>query len=100
MQIGRLFSHIGDLIRNVLDFSCPEIDWLSKRAAEVPGCYGSALMFNGDSVYVVLVIQEQAVKAYSLKLEEYERIFGFKAIASAFTPRGCWERVDHGKTHT
>lgn len=90
-QIGRSLTKVGKLIRDDLELSCPEIDWLIKRALEVPGCYGASLAFNGDNIYIALLMGEAARSLYDVKLEDYERIFGFKARMKDLEPFGNWE---------
>lgn len=90
-QIGRSLTKVGKLIRDDLELSCPEIDWLIKRALEVPGCYGASLAFNGDNIYIALLMGEAVRSLYDVKLEDYERIFGFKARVTDLEPFGNWE---------
>lgn len=87
-QIGRTLTHTGKLIRDGLDLTCPEIDWLIKRAAEDSLCHGAGILFNGDSIYVCVVLNDGMMSRYNEKLDEYERIFGFKARVRAFLPCG------------
>ena len=67
------------------------MDWLIKRALEVPGCYGATIAFNGDNTYVAIVAEPSGKDIYESKLEEYERIFGFKARTHVLHPCGKWE---------
>ena len=91
VQIGKSFTKVGKLLRDELEISCPEIDWLIKRALEVPGCYGATIAFNGDNTYVAMVAEPYAQKLYESRIEEYERIFGFKAKTRMFHPCGAGE---------
>ena len=86
--IGRTLTHTGKLIRDGLDLTCPEIDWLIKRATEDPLCHGAGVLFNGDSIYIGVVLDDRMMARYNEKLEDYERIFGFKARVRAFRPCG------------
>ena len=88
IQIGRSLGRIGKLLRDDLELSCPEMDWMVKRAAEVPSCYGSSVLFNGVNTYVLLVMDRSSVPLYMTKLEDYERIFGFRAEVSELKPSG------------
>ncbi|MCR5442127.1 MAG: hypothetical protein K6E89_00075 [Sphaerochaetaceae bacterium] len=92
-QIGRNLTKVGKLIRDDLEISCPEIDWLIKRSSEIPGCHGATIVFNGDNTYVALLINTDAIHLYDSRLEDYERIFGFKAKISPLRPGGKWEMV-------
>ena len=91
IQIGKNLGRIGKMIRDDLELSCPEMDWMVKRAAEVTGCQGAGILFNGSSAYVLLVMDVTSIDPYMAKLEDYERIFGFKAKVSEVVPCGHWE---------
>ncbi|MBO7348698.1 MAG: hypothetical protein J6U27_01930 [Spirochaetales bacterium] len=93
LHIGKSLTKVGKLIRDDLEITCPEIDWLIKRALEVPSCMGASLVFNGDNVYAVLLGAKRDAPLYEAKLEEYERIFGFKAKATTLKPRGKCEII-------
>ena len=93
VQIGKVFSRIGKIMRDDMELSCPEIDWLIKRALEMPGCHGASMVFNGDNTYIALALEDSAVPAYTRRFEDYERIFGFKAKAVGFVPFGKWKVV-------
>ena len=88
-QAGRTLTMTGKLIRDDMELSCPEIDWLIKRASEVPLCHGAGIIFNGDNTYAAVVIDETAMSRYLGKLDDYERIFGFKPRIKALEPQGC-----------
>ena len=93
IQIGRSLGKNGKMIRDDLELSCPEMDWMVKRASEVPLCYGAGVLFNGISAYVLLVIEESSIDLYKAKLEDYEHIFGFKAEVSILAPCRGWSLV-------
>ena len=93
IQWGKSLGRIGSNIRDVLELSCPEIDWLIKRSSEIAQCYGACPISNGDGACVVIVIENSAIDKYLAKLEDYERIFGFKADALILEPQGCWEQL-------
>ena len=88
-QIGKTMTRTGKLIRDDLELSCPEIDWLIKRASEVPLCHGAGIIFNGDNTYAAVVIDDAMMSRYMEKLDDYERIFGFKPLVRKLEPRGC-----------
>ena len=87
--VGKTLAKTGKLIRDDLELSCPEIDWLIKRASEVPLCHGAGIIFNGDNTYAAVVIDDQAMSRYLGKLDDYERIFGFKPRINPLEPQGC-----------
>ena len=73
-------------IRNRLELSFPELDWLVKRASEDPACLGATIALNGGNGNVSLILRNNAVDSFKAKLEEYEHIFGFKVRVSRFLP--------------
>jgi galactokinase len=88
-QIGKAIGKMGKLMRDDLELTCPEIDWVMKRATEIPLCHGAGIMFNGDNTYVVAVIDDGAIDQYQQRLDDYERIFGFKPRFQVLKPHGC-----------
>lgn len=80
--LGPLLKRSHDSLREQLQFSCPELDWLSKHASSVEGVLGLRLTGRGLGACAVLLAQgepaelEPLIKAW---LGEYERIFGFQA---------------------
>jgi galactokinase len=79
IMCGRLLSRSHESLRNQFDVSCPELDWLVKRAQETQGVYGSRLTGKGYGGCTVTLIENDKIPIYEEHLEEYERIFGFKA---------------------
>ena len=88
IQIGKALSKLGKGLRDKIELTCPELDWLSKRSIETPGCYGSSIVYNGAGGYVAMVMEDASFDAYLSKLDDYERIFGFKAWAFRYAPGG------------
>lgn len=86
IQIGKALSKLGKGLRDKIELTCPELDWLSKRSIETPGCCGSSIVYNGAGGYVAMVMENASFDAYISKLDEYERIFGFKASAFRYAP--------------
>jgi galactokinase len=79
-----LRSHEG--LRDLMEVSVPEIDWIVKRGTEMDGVLGSRLSGRGFGGCVVVLIQSDALEAYQDKMEEYERIFGFHPHIHPLTP--------------
>lgn len=79
IMCGRLLSRSHESLRNQFDVSCPELDWLVKRAQETQGVCGSRLTGKGYGGCTVTLIENKKIEIYEEHLEEYERIFGFKA---------------------
>ena len=65
-------------LRNLYEVSCPEIDWLAKRAVEIEGVLCSRLTGKGFGGCTVTVMAESSLPEYRKRLEDYERIFGFR----------------------
>ncbi|MFP4363949.1 MAG: galactokinase [Spirochaetia bacterium] len=76
---GKILSRSHESLRDLFEVSCPELDWLVKRALETPGVYGSRMAGSGYGGCTVTFIQQEAIEDYKKRLFEYERIFGFKA---------------------
>jgi galactokinase len=75
---GKLLVRSHESLRDLFEISCPEIDWLVKRAMEVEGCVGSRIIGSGFGGCTLSLMKASAVDEYKRKIEEYERIFGFK----------------------
>jgi galactokinase len=75
--IAKLFQHSQVSLRDLYEVSCPEIDWLVRRAAETPGVAASRMIGQGFGGSVFVILTDKAEKEYKDKLEDYERIFGF-----------------------
>ncbi len=73
-------SHEG--LRDKFEISCPELDWLVKRALEFIESSSSNLVCarmtgKGFGGCTYSILKKEDVPIYKEKLEEYERIFGF-----------------------
>jgi galactokinase len=75
---GRLMNRSHESLRDQYEVSCPELDWLVKRAWETEGVYGSRMTGAGFGGCTVTLIEEKAIPEYVARLEAYERIFSFK----------------------
>jgi galactokinase len=76
-QVSKLFQHSQNSLRDLFEVSCPEIDWLVRRAAETPGVAASRMIGQGFGGSTFAILTSEAEKEYKVKLEDYERIFGF-----------------------
>lgn len=74
---GKVMVRIQTGLRDLLEVSCPEVDWLTKRSSELTGCLGAVLITNGFSGNVMILLSKQALPSYISRLEDYEHIFGF-----------------------
>ncbi len=85
-------SHEG--MRDLYDVSCPEIDWLLKRVLALGGIEATSrsplscgrITGKGFGRCTYSVIKTVDIERYQNILQEYERIFGFKATCSVVKP--------------
>jgi galactokinase len=77
VMFGKTMVKIQSGLRDLLEVSCPEVDWLTKRSSETNGSLGAVLVTNGFSGNVMVLLSKQALPSYISRLEEYEHIFGF-----------------------
>jgi len=85
---AKAIYHSHESLRDRLEVSCPEIDWLIKRSAEIPGVLCSRMTGQGFGGCTYTIIKDDAVEEYTRRLEDYERIFGFKPIVYEVTESG------------
>ena len=76
----KIISHSHESLRDLYEVSCPEIDWLVKRALEQEGVLASRMTGQGFGGCTYTFIREDAVEEYKKRLEDYERIFGFHPV--------------------
>ncbi len=89
LQYGKTMNRIQSGMRDKMEISCPEVDWLAKRASETPGCHGASIVANGINGTLMVLLSPSGLKTYLERLEEYERIFGFHPDWRIFQPRGA-----------
>ena len=77
---SRLIFHSHEGLRDLYEISCPEIDWMVKRAQETPGVYGARMAGHGFGGCTYAVACGSAADDYRQRLEDYERIFGFHPL--------------------
>lgn len=80
-SLARLLNKSQAGLRNHFEVSCPEVDWLVKRALEIPGVHASRMTGKGFGGCTLTMLDQSALEEYRKRLEEYERIFGFKPVA-------------------
>jgi galactokinase len=78
--LSKIILHSHESLRDLYEVSCPEIDWLVKRAQEIEGVLGSRMTGQGFGGCTYTILREEAVGEYRTRLEDYERIFGFHPI--------------------
>ncbi|MDR2485563.1 MAG: galactokinase [Treponema sp.] len=84
--LSKLILHSHESLRDLYEVSCPEIDWLVKRAQEIDGVLGSRMTGQGFGGCTYTIIKENAVEEYMRRLEDYERIFGFHPVIYEVKP--------------
>jgi galactokinase len=85
-SLSKIFYHSHESLRDLYEVSCPEIDWLVKRAQEIEGALGSRMTGQGFGGCTYTFIKEEAITEYKKKLEDYERIFGFHPVIYEVRP--------------
>jgi galactokinase len=78
--LSKALLHSHESLRDLYEVSCPEIDWLVKRAQEIDGVIGSRMTGQGFGGCTYTILPESAVDEYKRRLEDYERIFGFHPL--------------------
>ncbi|MDR2899907.1 MAG: galactokinase [Treponema sp.] len=84
--LPKIIMHSHESLRDLYEVSCPEIDWLVKRAQEIEGSLGSRMTGLGFGGCTYTIIADKAIDEYKKRLEDYERIFGFKPILYEVRP--------------
>jgi galactokinase len=84
--LSRIITHSHESLRDLFEVSCPEIDWLVKRAQEIDGVLGSRMTGQGFGGCTYTILREDAVEEYKKRLEDYERIFGFHPVVYEVRP--------------
>ncbi|MCL2763733.1 MAG: galactokinase [Treponema sp.] len=79
-SFAKIIYHSHESLRDLYETSCPEIDWLVKRAQEIEGAAGSRMTGPGFGGCTYTIIRRELVDEYKKRLEEYERIFGFRPV--------------------
>ncbi|MDR0878367.1 MAG: galactokinase [Treponema sp.] len=84
--LSKIILHSHESLRDLYEVSCPEIDWLVKRAQEIDGVLGSRMTGQGFGGCTYSIIRDDAVAEYKKRLEDYERIFGFHPVTYEMRP--------------
>jgi galactokinase len=79
ISFGKILNKSHNSLRTLYEVSCPEIDWLVKRAQEIDGVLCSRLTGPGFGGCTFSIMKPESLPEFRKRLEEYERIFGFKA---------------------
>ena len=76
--LTKIIFHSHESLRDLYEVSCPEVDWLVKRSQELEGVAGSRMKGHGFGGCTYAIIRTDMVEEYKKRLEDYERIFGFR----------------------
>jgi len=76
----KIISHSHESLRDLYEVSCPEVDWLVKRAQELEGVLASRMTGQGFGGCTYTFIRDDVADEYKKRLEDYERIFGFHPV--------------------
>lgn len=88
VMYGKVLSRVQAGLRDVFEVTCPEIDWLTKRAMEIGGCLGATMITTGSSGTILVLLSHDSVTQYTARMEEYEHIFGFRPTWKPYVPAG------------
>jgi len=78
-RISKLFFRSHESMRDQLEISCPELDWIVKRVQESHTTDGARMIAPGYGGCTIALIHDSNKESYKEILDEYDRIFGFKA---------------------
>jgi len=84
---GRYLVRSHEGLRDLFENTCPEVDWLIKRGSETPGVYGGKASGEICCGVVLFIMEKQGLSNFMEHIEEYDKIFGFKAEILA--PKIC-----------
>lgn len=86
VMYGKTLSRVQAGLRDVFEVTCPEIDWLTKRANEINGSLGATMITTGSSGTILVMINYKSIEHYAARMEAYEHIFGFKPTWQRYVP--------------
>ena len=75
---SRLIFHSHEGLRDLYEVSCPEIDWMVKRAQETEGVLGARMTGEGFGGCTYTIVRNEALNEFRARIDDYERIFGFR----------------------
>lgn len=77
--LGRMLTRSHADIGDLLELSCPELDWLARRAGDTSGVYGSRLTGPGLGGYLATLLKPEAYETIHKHMAEYDSVFGFSS---------------------
>jgi galactokinase len=93
-SFAKTIYHSHESLRDYYEVSCPEIDWLVKRAQETPGVLSARMTGRGFGGCTYTFLEPDAEKTFEEHRDDYERIFGFHPIFHTFKV-GTGARIIH-----
>jgi len=99
---ARAVNRSHEIMRDLYDISCPEIDWILKRVNELEPNLEDAhnpvtcgrITGKGFGRCLYTIIRKTDVPEFQAKLKEYERIFGFHPSSYEVKPAAGVHLVD------
>lgn len=88
LTFGKLLNKSHESLRDNFEVSCPEIDWLVKRACEIDYTVGSRITSPGFCGSTISLMKKEQAEIYREKLTSYEHIFGFMPEIYTLKPSG------------
>jgi len=95
-EISRIIGHSHESLRDLYEVSCPEIDWLVKRAQEIEGVVASRMTGRGFGGCTYTILKDSAMEEFRKRLEDYERIFGFRPLIYEIHSAPCARVIAKG----
>ena len=80
----KIFYHSHESLRDLYEISCPELDWLVKRAQEITGIIAARMTGKGFGGCTYAILKQENIEEYNSRMDDYERIFGFRPIIYEF----------------
>ena len=80
LSFTKTINQSHESLRDLYEVSCPETDWLVKRAQELNGVLASRMTGHGFGGCTYAFIGDELAVEYKKRLEDYERIFGFRPV--------------------
>jgi len=77
-DFSRMLFNSHESLRDLYEISCPEIDWMVKRAQETIGVYGARMTGQGFGGCTYTIVKNEMISEFKNRLDDYERIFGFR----------------------
>lgn len=88
-NFGNILSSVQKALVSNVEYSSPELDWIFRRSSETADVYGMTLVGLGISgTFLCIFNSSLDQKEHSARIDEYERIFGFRLKWAKFVPTG------------